>query len=96
MISVKARNLFFVITSSSSHLRRVAESVFDHTSHYDHLMSAAEEMEDVVRAAAGNVGAAAAGGRASVGALGHGGEAPGTGLRGAAAAHAAEVDEDMM
>jgi hypothetical protein len=29
--------------------------VFDHTSHYDHLMSAAEEMEDVVRAAASKV-----------------------------------------
>jgi hypothetical protein len=69
--------------------------VFDHTSHYDHLMSAAEEMEDVVQAAAGNV-TAAAGGRASIGALGHGGEAPGSGLRGAAAAHAAEIDEDMM
>jgi hypothetical protein len=77
-------------------LCRVAESVFDHTSHYDHLMSAAEEMEDVVRAAASNV-SASAGGRASVGALGHMvGEAPGSGLRGAAAAHPAEIDEDMM
>jgi hypothetical protein len=73
----------------------VAESVFDHTSHYDHLMSAAEEMEDVVRAAAGSI-AAATGGRASVSALGHSTEAPGSGLRGAAAAHAAEIDEDMM
>jgi hypothetical protein len=74
----------------------VAESVFDHTSHYDHLMSAAEEMEQVVRAAAGSVAASTAGGRASVTALSHGGEAPGSGLRGAAAAHAADIDEDMM
>jgi hypothetical protein len=76
---------------------RVAESVFDHSSHYDHLMSAAEEMEDVVRAAAGNV--AAAGGRASINVAGHSSAealGSGSGLRGAAAAHAAEIDEDMM
>ncbi|WIA20835.1 hypothetical protein OEZ85_005187 [Tetradesmus obliquus] len=78
---------------------RVAESVFDHTSHYDHLMSAAEEMEDVVRAAAGSMAAAAAaaaGGRASTSASGHSGEGAGSGLRGTAAAHAAELDEDMI
>ncbi|KAF6256488.1 Pyruvate/Phosphoenolpyruvate kinase-like domain-containing protein [Scenedesmus sp. NREL 46B-D3] len=74
---------------------RVAESVFDHTSHYDHLMTAAEEMEDVVRTAASSM-AGGAGGRSSAAALGHSGDGSGFGLRGAAAAHAAEVDDDMI
>eukprot|EP00882_Tetradesmus_deserticola_P000941 GHRQ01001021.1.p1 GENE.GHRQ01001021.1~~GHRQ01001021.1.p1 ORF type:complete len:630 (+),score=269.85 GHRQ01001021.1:216-2105(+) len=73
---------------------RVAESVFDHTSHYDHLMSAAEEMEEVVRAAASSM--AAAGGRRSATAAGHSADGSAGGLRGVAAAHAAEVDDDMI
>lgn len=36
------------------HCPRCAEEVFDHASHYDYLMTAAQEMENVVRAARNN------------------------------------------
>eukprot|EP00878_Enallax_costatus_P008141 GHUV01008513.1.p1 GENE.GHUV01008513.1~~GHUV01008513.1.p1 ORF type:complete len:786 (+),score=206.32 GHUV01008513.1:278-2635(+) len=38
--------------STVAHICRCAEDVFDHTSHYDYLMTAAAEMEAVVQAAA--------------------------------------------
>eukprot|EP00775_Hariotina_reticulata_P009310 gene9310-9475_t len=47
------RGIFPVeVVSTIAQICRVAEGVFDYTTHYDHLMSAAQEMDSIVKAAA--------------------------------------------